>query len=172
MGARDRSLMGLGNRTDVSSRRWLLGVAPLLGVALGVLASGCQAPVAPPEPTPPVVDPITDREGPTLETEPITAPQPADLPVVFDVTATDPSGVYVVYLHFKPQNTSWQVVRMNPDAETPDLYAFELQPDAFDGASSISYYFEAADLTAYRNTSTSPTTGESDPYKFNLSIGF
>lgn len=172
MGARDRSLMGQGHRADVSSMRCLFSIAPLLGIALCMQASGCQAPVAPPEPTPPVVDPITDRDGPTLETDPITAPQPADLPVVFEATATDSSGVYVVYLHFKPQNTSWQVARMTLDADTADLYTFELPPDAFDGASSISYYFEAADLTAYRNTNLSPTTGESDPYKFNLSIGF
>lgn len=143
----------------------------LAGLVLGTFTA-CQAPVAPPEPTPPLQDPITDREGPTLSTDPITVPQLSDMPIRFTAQVVDPSGVYVVYLHFKPQNTEWQVVRMTPVSTSPDQYEATLTPDRFDGASSLSYYLEAADNTAYRSTSLSPTTGENDPYRFNLSVAF
>lgn len=149
----------------------LLRLAGGLVLTLGALTA-CQAPVAPPEPTPPLKDPITDREGPALSTDPITMPQPSDLPIRFTASAVDPSGVYVVYLHYKPQNTDWQVVRMTPVSTSPDQFEATLAPDQFDGASSLSYYLEAADGTPYRSTSLSPTTGASDPYKFNLSVAF
>jgi len=164
---------GMGG-LSASMRLLPVGFTRLTGVALLMLgtAIACQLPVAPPEPTPPLKDPITDREGPALSTDPITMPQPSDLPIRFTASAVDPSGVYVVNLHYKPQNTDWQVVRMTPVSTSPDQFEATLTPDQFDGASSLSYYLEAADGTPYRSTSLSPTTGSSDPYKFNLSVAF
>ncbi|MFM7199365.1 MAG: hypothetical protein ACKO6N_01125 [Myxococcota bacterium] len=142
-----------------------------LFVSLVWCVAGCQPPVPPPESTPPIEDPVTDREGPTLNTVPITVPQPAEMPIRFSATVTDPSDVYGVYLHFKPSNTSWQSLLMTPSGE-PAAYELELPPTAFDGASSISYYLVAADATPYRNTTQIPSAGAEEPYRFNLSVDF
>ena len=140
--------------------------------SLCILGLGCQPPVAPPEPTPPRQDPIEDREGPVLTTEPITAPQPAHLPVTFEASASDPSGVYQVMLHFKPSNTDWQSQRLDPDPEVLEHYTLTLTPDQFAGASSLAYYLEAADGTPYHTTRVSPSTGIEAPYSFKLAITF
>lgn len=139
--------------------------------SLALCVGGCQPPVPPPESTPPVNDPVTDREGPTLNTIPITVPQPSDMPIRFTATVRDPSQVYGVYLHFKPSNTSWQTVLMSP-AQEADGYECVLEPSAFDGASSLSYYLVAADATPYRNTTQIPSAGAEEPYRFNLSVDF
>ncbi len=127
----------------------------------------CQPPIPPPEPTPPAVDPVTDHEGPWLETEPISEPQSIENGILIDATATDPSGVYAVFLHFKPGNAAWETQRMTPMG-SDGYYATELDASQLYGAGSVSYYLEAADATPYHNTSYSPSTGAEDPYRFNL----
>lgn len=159
--------LGRGVCSAVASRVLSLAIA-----SWGVGVLGCQPPVAPPEPTPPRQDPIDDREGPNITTDPITAPQPSDRPIVFEARASDPSGVYQVVLNFKPSNTDWQQARLEPDSEDPEFFWLELLPERFEGASSLAYYLEASDGTAYHTVRSSPSTGQEAPYVFNLSGSF
>jgi hypothetical protein len=136
-------------------------------VLLCVVAAGCEAPIASPEDTPPSGDPVADHDGPALDTDPITAPQTLDQPIVIDARATDSSGVYTVILHFKPQNTDWQTLRMTA-VSADGSYQAQLTREMLNGASSLSYYLEAADGTPYHNATYSPSTGAESPYRFNL----
>ncbi len=139
-------------------------------LALLPVLAACEPPIPPPEPTPPAVDPVTDHEGPLLETEPIAEPQRIEEGVIIDAVASDPSGVYAVFLHFKPGNAAWETRRMTPMGGD-GYYATELEPAQLYGAGSVSYYLEAADATPYHNTTYSPSTGAEDPYRFNLVTG-
>ncbi len=153
-------------RARPCSRR-AIGI-PAASLVLAMFAlPACQPPIPPPEPTPSHTDPVSDHEGPRLETDPVTEPQSIDGGILIDATATDPSGVYAVFLHFKPQNAAWQTRRMTP-AGSDGYYVSEIDAADVYGASSVSYYLEAADATPYHNTTYSPTTGAEDPYRFNL----
>ncbi len=140
-----------------------------VGAAVVVLLAGgaCEPPIPPPEPTPPDVDPVSDHDGPWLETVPITEPQSLADPIVVDAVATDPSGIYAVFLHYRPQNAGWESLRMEPVGDE-GYFVAEIDPADLQGASSVSYYLEAADATPYHNTTYSPSSGPEAPYRFNL----